>query len=105
MARDRLDGRLVTRCDGCGQRIRGSRFIGAPGLSELLGIGFCPACGKGRRVDFVAALLNSNLLSEKGRQAVLDGQLLQAPKDIQGLEALLRGQRKAGRDLLEGRDN
>lgn len=104
MARDTFDGRLVTRCDGCGQDIDG-RFVGAPALSEFLGMGFCSECSEGDPSDFAKALLNSPLLSNLGKSVVRDWFLLQAPSEVRDLARLLRNDRKAAERLFEGREN
>jgi hypothetical protein len=105
MSRDRLDGRLVTRCDGCGAEIQDSAFTGFPGLTEFLGLGICGQCREARRVDVGELLLRSDLLSEKGRKAVEDFMYLQAPDDIRQLAQLLRGEDDAADELLDGRAN
>lgn len=96
---------MVTRCDGCGRAIRGHRFIGAPGLTELLGMGFCNACERAGRADFTKVLADSPLLSESGKEAVRDWMRLQAPPEVLNLIGLLRCDRKATKRSLEGRQN
>lgn len=100
-----MDGRLVTRCDGCGQEIGEEGFAGFPGLTEFLGIGICPACRESGGVDIPHVLLTSGLLTDKGKRAVEDWMYLQAAPEIRELARLLRGDLGAAASLIEGRDN
>jgi hypothetical protein len=104
MARESFDGRLVTRCDGCGQDIDG-RFVGAPALSEFLGMGFCPDCSDGDPKDFAQALLESPFLSETGKTVVRDWFYLQGPPEVRNLVALHRDDGEVAGTLFEGREN
>lgn len=105
MARDRLDGRLVTRCDVCGGDITGTEFIGRPGLTEFFGLGVCLACRDSEDVDLVAVLLESPFLTADGRRAVRDFLALSAPPPVRDLLSLLRGEPAAADRLVDGRDN
>lgn len=100
-----FDQRLVTHCDSCGAEIEEDQFVGWSGLTELLGVAFCLSCAeKPTGTDFALALMNSDLLSEKGREAVADWLHLQAPADVRDLVAILRhGQ--AGHALDRSREN
>src|SRR5262249_25681097 len=60
MSRDRLDGRLVTVCDGCGAHIEDERFHGIPGVTEFLGIRICSSCHE-KGVKLADVLLASPL--------------------------------------------
>ncbi|MGH2655925.1 MAG: hypothetical protein ACRDIZ_04400 [Actinomycetota bacterium] len=104
MARETLDGRLVTRCDGCGGPVEDGQFAGVPGLTEFLGSGICATCRE-QGVEVADVLMASDLLSAKGRQAVQDWLLLQAPDQVRDLAALLREDQDAARRLRDGRVN
>ena len=90
-----FDGRLVTHCDSCGAGIIGTQFVGSHGLTELLGIGFCPGCADAGEANFTEALLHSGLLSPKGIEAISDWLHLQAPPEVLDLVATLRHGRPA----------
>jgi hypothetical protein len=105
MARDRLDGRLVTRCDVCGSEIMGPEFVGRPGLTEFFGLGVCMACRDSGDEDLVTILLGSPFLTPEGRCAVRDFLALSAPPSVRDLLSLLRGELAAADRLVEGRDN
>src|SRR5438874_731972 len=105
MAREKFDGRLVTRCDGCGDEIGDQGFAGVPGLTEYLGIGICPRCREAGTVRIPTVLLESGLLSQKGRRAVEDFMYLRSDPEIRDLVAMVRGDDDAAARLLEGRDN
>jgi hypothetical protein len=105
MARDRLDGLLVTRCDVFGSEIRGLEFVGRPGLTEFFGLGVCMACRDSGDVDLVSVLLGSPFLTPEGRRAVRDFLALSAPPPVHDLFSLLRGELAPADRLVEGRDN
>jgi hypothetical protein len=105
MARDRLDGRLVTRCDACGGEIAGAEFIGRPGVTEFFGIGVCLACRDSEDVDLVAVLLGSPFLTAEGRRVVRDFLTLSAPPQVRNLIWLLRGDPSAADHIIEGQEN
>lgn len=104
MSRLRFDGRLVTHCDSCGDEIEESLFVGSLGLTELLGLGFCPSCAEEQGADFASALLRSGLLSQTGKAAVTDWLQLQGPPDLRDLADLLRNGR-GSRPLDRFREN
>jgi hypothetical protein len=105
MSRDRLDGRLVTRCDACGNEIEDGEFVGVPGLTEFLGIGICARCREDGEADVVDVLLGSGLLSPAGERAVRDWQILQAPEHVRDLILLTRGDKGAIDRYLDGSEN
>jgi hypothetical protein len=105
MARESFDGRVATRCDGCGRPFEGERFVGAPGLTDLLGIAFCRECAEEGKVDFAAALLASPLLTAAGRASVREALIMQSRDEIRDLYAITRGHAETiGRHLEEGRN-
>lgn len=101
MARHQFDGRFVTHCDGFGGDIASDEFFGAPGLTELLGTGFCPECRPGGLRDFADMLLVSPLLTEPGKATVRDWLYMQADEDVVGFVALLRGQIDSACEITE----
>lgn len=79
--------------------------MGAPGLSELLGLGFCSSCGRDGQVDFARALLDSPLLTEEGKAVVREGLILEGRDEVRDLYAVIKGDKKTVQRLLdEGRN-